>query len=1152
MLSSKIINPVLIFCASMLPLSGCVDLQRKQADDVISLEQFTEPTGEARPRVWWHWMNGNISEEGIVADLEWMSRVGIGGVQNFDAAMATPVVVDQRLSYMSPQWQQAFRTAVTKADELGLEVAVASSPGWSLTGGPWVTPEDAMKKLVWTETYIEGGQSIEKTLPQPASVVGPYQTIKAKYKHGHNPEAIPDSFYRDISVIAFPVDQIPESILPASVQANEEPLAGDVLFDEDLTTGITLPTGSSKNPGRVTLQYEQPHTVQSAVVFISNAPSGFMGGKLKPSLQILDADNNWQTVAEVELGDVPSTVSFAPVSARAFRLLMTKEKSSPMMGGGFSIAPGVDPSGMMGLGALAPAKPLLADFKLFAQPKVDAFETKAAFRHSDNYLTLEGAEENSTAETLKGSESETGINPDSVIDISNRVSADGVLQWDAPAGHWKIIRLGYSLTGKTNSPATDEATGLEVDKYDRQAVARYINTYLDNYLEIVGPELMGARGLNALLMDSSESGPANWSPVLPEQFKKLRGYALAPWLPVLTGEVVGSREESDRFLHDYRQTLGQLNATEHYQTVARIAQERGLTVYSESLEGNREISTLGDDLELRRFADIPMGAMWAYRKGGEPSSHYLADMRGAASVAHIYGKKFVAAESLTSIMFPWAHAPADLQPMIDAEFLSGINRPVIHTSPHQPVDDKFPGLSLHVFGQYFTRHETWAEMAKPWMDYLSRNSYLLQQGNNVADVAYFYGEEPPISVLASRQGYPTDVPVKYAYDFVPADALSYEFSVNNGDLVSRGGARYKVLFLGKSSREFISLKLLKQIHALVKDGATLVGLPPQLRLARDSEERAEFQQLVNRLWRKDGENWAGQTRVGKGLVVAEDNVDAALLSLGVKPAFDIVTETDGDAIPDIKFVHRVANDAHIYMVANRTDKAQRFDGVFRVSGKAAEMWRADTGKVSPLSFRTVDQQTHVPLLMEPWQSYFVVFKEQTLTNELTVEEPPLVSLKTIEGEWQVSFQQGRGAPEKIQMQSLQSLSEFEEHGVKYFSGVARYTNTFDVDANSLDRAMTLDLGSVGDLAEVYINGQLAGAAWKPPYHVDITEHVKQGRNSLEVRVANLWVNRLIGDRQQGVEEPVAYTSFKTYLPSAPLRPSGLIGPVQVLISGSSE
>jgi len=138
---------------------------------------FISPPNAAKPRVWWHWMNGNITQKGIQLDLDWMSRVGLGGVQTFDAAYNTPQIVDQRLVFMSAPWESAFRSAVTLADELGLEFAIAGSPGWSESGGPWVKPEQGMKKLVWIELRVTGGVRLTGKLPRPPANVGPFQDI---------------------------------------------------------------------------------------------------------------------------------------------------------------------------------------------------------------------------------------------------------------------------------------------------------------------------------------------------------------------------------------------------------------------------------------------------------------------------------------------------------------------------------------------------------------------------------------------------------------------------------------------------------------------------------------------------------------------------------------------------------------------------------------------------------------------------------------------------------------------------------------------------------------------------------------------------------------------------------------------------------------
>jgi alpha-L-rhamnosidase len=762
----------------------------------------------------------------------------------------------------------------------------------------------------------------------------------------------------------------------------------------------------------------------------------------------------------------------------------------------------------------------LAELHLSSDAMVNRFEAKAGFTIEQNYYDIDA----DTTATDKG------IGPAKVIDITQYMQPDGSLNWKAPRGRWRVLRLGYSLIGTTNHPASPEATGLEVDKFDGVAVRSYLDTYLGMYRQATGADLLGAHGVKALLTDSIEVGAANWTPAMIEKFKQLRGYDPTPWLPALTGLLMGSRSDSDAFLYDYRRTLADLMASEHYGTVAAVAHQNGLKVYGEALEDRRP--SLGDDMAMRSHTDVPMSAMWTYARNTGPKPTYLADIKGAASVAHLYGQNLVAAESLTSSRAPWAHAPADLRRVIDLEFATGVNRPVIHTSVHQPLDDKVPGLSLFIFGQYFTRHETWAEMAKPWVDYLSRNSFMLQQGRNFADVAYFYGEEAPLTGLYSDQPV-ADAPTRYAYDFVNADVLLNLLQVSDGELYASSGARYKVLYLGGTTQH-LTLAVLQRIAALAEAGATIVGLAPQSSPSLNDDKTA-FDKLVQRLW-------SGQptTQIGKGQVIASQNVEAALASLSVAPDFAYTKpRTDSQLL----FVHRRLADGDLYFVNNRSDRSEKIEARFRVSGKAPELWHADTGKTERVSYRIEDGETVVPLEMEAEDSFYVVFREPTSLQSATVTKSKLAPVTTLDGSWSVSLQPKIGAAKTLTLTALGSLSEQTDPAVKYFSGIATYTKSIALPASTRQGApLVLDLGKVGDLAEVRVNGKLIGTAWHAPYRLDIGDAVKPGRNQIEIRIANLWVNRLVGDAQPNAKK-VTYTSMPTYRTDAPLRPSGLIGPV---------
>ncbi|MET0364111.1 MAG: glycosyl hydrolase [Sphingobium sp.] len=1089
-----------------------------RADDLA--EGFRNPPSSARPRVWWHWLNGNVTNEGIDKDLDWMARMGIGGVQNFDANLQTPQIVAQRLPYMTDGWKDAFRHAVQVADAKGLEFAIAASPGWSETGGPWVKPEDGMKKLVWSQADVRGGQRLQAVLPAPSDVTGPFQSAAFSDPLAGGVEGSPaPRLYRDAMVLAYPVAAT--AVPPPKVsQADGKAVAAGPLMDENLDSVSQVAKGDAAHPGALILDYGKPVTIRSASLYVPHARPPFGDPAYLPTLEAETA-GGWQAIGRLSLTEVATTIGFAPVTARRFRLLLSANDGpkSPGLGDGAPGAVSIDVFGRAESATLG-----IGDFRLSSEARIDQYEAKAGFALVSDYNRLSaGAAQDGPA-----------VDPASVVNLTDRLRPDGTLDWNAPKGSdWRILRLGYSLTGKTNHPATAEATGLEVDKYDAAAVRRYLETYLAMYRDTVGAEWMGAKGIRALLTDSIEVGASNWTPKVVAEFTARRGYDPTPFLPTLTGAVVGSPARSEAFLHDFRQTLADLLADAHYGTVATVAHEHGLKVYGEALENGRPV--LGDDLAMRSHADVPMAAMWTFNRGAAPRPTLVGDMKGAASVAHIYGQNIVAAESMTSAFAPWAFAPSDLKRVIDLEFASGVNRPVVHTSVHQPVDDKQPGLSLMIFGQYFNRHESWAEMARPWVDYMARTGFLLQQGRDFADVAWYVGEDAPITALFEH-GVPKGIPTRYAYDFVNADILAKQLKVDGGDLVAASGARYRALYLGGSSR-VMTLGTLQRIAALAEGGATIIGVAPE-RTPSLRDDPAAFRALVARLWAG-----GAVTRVGQGWVMASEDAEAALGSVGVGPDFSV----DGAAAGDYQFVHRRLAEGDLYFVRRGTAQGTaHVETRFRTTGRAPEIWRAMDGTARPVSYRTEGQETVVPLDIGSEDAFFVLFRTSATAPALSVATEKAQVVGTLSSPWTVSFQPGRGAPVGTTMASLLPLDQSADAGIRYFSGVATYSNSFVLPQGvKPGGALKIDLGRIGDVAEVRVNGTLAGTTWFAPYRIDIGALVKPGKNKLEVRVANLWVNRLIGDEQPGASK-VSFTAAPTYRPDAPLRPSGLIGPATLV------
>jgi len=582
---------------------------------------FKDPPDSAKPRVWWHWMNGNITRDGIKADLEWMKRAGIGGFQNFDAALNTPQVVKKRLIYMTPEWKDAFKYAATLADQLGLEMAIAGSPGWSETGGPWVPPSQAMKKLVWSETRLEGERPFKGVLPKPPSTTGPFQNIGRGGSEGGT-SAHPPEYYGDSAVIAYrlPDSDLSMAELRPKVSSNggQFDLAG--LTDGDLAKTFFLPAAPVDQKAWVQFEFEKPQSVRGLSIVAS-----FIGrGDSSQALEAGDDGRQFRTIETIPGGETPQrTITFPEVTAKFFRL--TFKTPQP-------------PAGRSGSGGGTPAAPpgtQVAEIILHAGARVNRFEDKAAFSAATDLDSL------ATPPVL----TLDAVRKADVVDLTSKMRPDGRLDWTPPAGRWIVLRLGYSLTGARNAPASPEATGLEVDKLNRGHVETYLNIYLGRYKDMLGA-LMGKRGLQYVITDSWEAGVQNWTEDMIAEFTKRRGYDPHPWLPVLTGHVVESAESSDRFLWDFRKTIGELTAEYHYDQISASLHKLGMGRYSESHESGRAF--IGDGMEVKRNAEIPMSALWTPESPSAEPPGYGVDIRESASVAHIYGQNLVAAESLTA------------------------------------------------------------------------------------------------------------------------------------------------------------------------------------------------------------------------------------------------------------------------------------------------------------------------------------------------------------------------------------------------------------------------------------------------------------------------------------------------------------------------
>jgi alpha-L-rhamnosidase/F5/8 type C domain len=1103
---------------------------------------FIKPPDSAKPRVWWHWMNGNVTKEGITADLEWMKRVGIAGMQMFDGNLGTPQFVDKRLVWMTPEWKDAFRHAAAEADRLGLEMSMAASGGWSETAGPWVKPEAAMKKVVWSETRVEGPRKFSGSLPRPPSVNGKFQNRGMPPELNFPPPADlpgakpmppappphPDpTFYADIKVIAYrvPDGEVRMADLHPKVTSSAANFDSAALMDGDVSKTVTLPLASGEKRAWIQFEFEQPFRAQAFSIASASGTMFFGAGVPDGEVQYSSDGTNWSTLVVLP-GPEPvtrnfpvQTYSFPETTAKLFRVVFHQAAPNPVLAEfGFHMPParGFE----------------LAEIE-FSGPRVNHWQGKSAF---GNMLEFDSA----ATPRVDASEAVARSN---VIDLTAKMQKDGTLDWEVPAGKWVILRLGYSLTGEKNHPATPEATGFEVDKLSSKHVKNYSQTYVDMVSGALGPYF--GKSFRYFLMDSWEAGVENWTDEMIAEFQKRRGYDPTPYLPVLTGRIIENAAVSDRFLWDFRRTIADLLAENHYAAATSYFNQHGVGLYAEAM--GTDAPTTGDGLLNKGQVDIPMGEFWTPPPGKSSNSEHIADLREAASAAHIYGKKIVGAESFTTAPRApvWA-SPGYLKPLGDQALALGINRFIFHTSDQQPfVDDHHkPGITLGPFGQHYTRNNTWAEQAVAWNTYLARSSYMLQQGRFVGDLAYFYGEGAPATVPFWKRVRP-DPPAGYGYDYVNTDVLLNRMVPRDGRLVLPDGMNYQALVLPDHVNE-ITLPVLRKIRDLVAAGAILIApKPAQSPSLADSAHEADFRAIANDLWGAADGISLTEHSYGKGKVYWGKPVQDVLAAQKIEPDFEYNRPRIGS---QLVWIHRQAADAEIYFVANQKQWAEDVETSYRVEGKEAELWHPDTGVIEPAEYKIENGRTSVPLHLDPYGSVFVVFRRKTTAPSRTAPHPTSTVLTSVQGPWDVSFPPNWGAPPRIKLDKLVSWTESSEDGVKYFSGTATYTKDIEApqDWFRSGAKLVLDLGNVKEIAEVAVNGKpLETILWKEPYQADITGALRPGTNHLEIKVTNLWSNRVIGDEQPGNPKRYTFLDYRPYKKDSPLLESGLLGPVKL-------
>jgi len=1089
-------------CLLLISLTGFS--QQQKVVDIIE-KNFLNPPESAKPWVFWYWMHGAVSKEGITADLEAMKEVGIGGAYLMPIQDTLSTIPFQpTVRQLTPEWWTMIKFAIQEAKRLNLKLAMHVSDGFALAGGPWITPELSMQKLVWTKTYFKWGDTGRVDLDQPESY---------------------DGFYKDVAVFAYPANSsyaFSNEVMIPTVSASNGTKPQFLSFvDPDNKE-------SFKSDSACWIQYKYPEPFTCRSIRIHTGANSYQAQRLiiqtsedgvnfKTITRLGPPRHGWQDTQEDYTHAIPAATS------RYFRFVYDKEGSEP---------------GSEDLDA-AKWKPSLKVMGLYLsdEPVINQYEAKngSIWRVAANSTTQQVAEEDA-------------IGLKNIINLTNRMDSDGNLHWAAPAGDWVVVRIGHTSTGQTNATG-GAGKGLECDKFNATAIKLQFDNWFAKTFEKTDPAL-AKEVLKIFHVDSWECGSQNWSSNFTTEFKKRRGYDLVPYLLVMTGVPVESVEKSEKVLHDVRTTIAELVNDVFYVTLKKLSAAKGCQFSAESIAP----TFVSDGLLHYKNVDLPMGEFWL----NSPTHDKPNDMLDAISGAHIYGKNIIQAEAFTTLRMDWSEHPGSLKAIGDRNFALGINKMVLHVFTHNPWMDRKPGMTLDGVGLYFQRDQTWFKQSKAWIEYLTRCQALLQLGKPVVDIGVFTGEEVPRrSVLPDRlvntlpgifgkekietekkrlenigqslRQIPDGVthsanmadpenwidPLNgYKYDCFNPDVLM-QMKVVNGRAVTPGGASYAVLVIpGRhpmNPNGTMSTVVLNKLKQLANAGARIIIGQENIHLFKGNKN-----------------------------ILPAPFTESSFVKLGLKK--DLVIEYDKHSIA---WTHRKLSNADIYFISNQLDSTDFFSFLFQIDGKEPEVWDPVNGTaIYPSNWELKGGKAILKMELAPHQSVFIIFRKKGEKNQPNFSMAYEVREFPITGTWNVEF----GNDVKTSdVEKLLSWSASNDSRIKYYAGTAFYRNSFIVDRTMTEANTVLKFDSIFNIATIKINGINCGTIWTAPYKLDITKAIKPGENKVEIEVTNTWHNRLIGDAMLPPEKRITWTTAPFRLKDKPLLPAGLVGDVKLII-----
>ncbi|MDR3229243.1 MAG: hypothetical protein LBT53_07535 [Puniceicoccales bacterium] len=1077
--------------AAALAACPATDLSAETAAagaDAAKLEAgFDTAKTSVRTGTYWYWITDNATRESVAADLRAMKRAGINRV--FIAHVGDMGVPSGKATMFTDEWRGVLRTALKTAGELDIEVGLFNCPGWTQSGGPWVQPSQAMRFLNASETRVVGPRKFSAKLTPPS---------------GH---------FQDVKVLAFPARHADSENLFLKTGAN-------ILLSENIKTAgqgertsdrraavplrelplpLRLPNGQSH------IELVLPASASARSLFIYPANTLYT----RCELQVKTSGGDFRTIKNflIRRVDGRAIVGFAPQSPAVICFPETT-------GSVFRIV-------FRGTGHGS----AIAKIVLSPLPAPERYAEKSLGKLFRKMSQHEYALWGEYMWDAQSPETALCAQPEQVLDLSEKLSADGTLNWDVPAGDWVILRTGMTPTGVTNAPVSREGRGLEVDKMNRERIQEHFDAYLGKLLAEIPAE--ERKAWTTVVVDSYETGGQNFTDGMIEKFKQQYGYDPVPFLPVFSAYVVGSPDRSDRFLWDVRRMVADKIAHDYVGGLTAAAHKHGLKTW---LENYGHWGFPGEFLSYGAEADMVGGEFWA-------EDDHIFEGRAAASCAHIYGKNKVSAESFTSVGKHYHYHPGMLKRVGDWGFTEGINDTVLHVYIGQARENERPGTDAW-FAVEFNRNNTWFKHLDLFTDYLKRCNYLLQQGKNVADIAYFIGEDAP-----KLTGICEPAPPKgYDYDFINAEVL-LTAQVRDGKLVLQHGASYRVLVL--PPQETMRPEVLQKIEHLAAAGAVILGAPPSRSPSMKNYPAAdiEIKTLATKLW---GEKPVKSRAYEKGTIWVKATLQEVFASLSLP------SDCYWDDTTPLRYAHRsVEGVGEVYFIANRSTKAVEVSPVFRVAGLQPELWDAVSGKRRLLPAFSQDKKTTtVPLRLEENESAFIVFAKhgKPLASDVAANFPEHKTVLEIKSPWAVRFESDaikRGPAESVIFDKLHDWRLNSDPRIRDYSGAAVYTTSFELADVGVGKSLWLDLGKVSAMAKIKVNGHYVGGVWTPPLRLEISQFARAGKNEVEVEVVNTWTNRIVGDRKLPDSERKVVPRHGHWDANSPTQESGLLGPVRL-------